>query len=261
MSNAFPGSITYQLIVREIESRYRGSVLGVLWSFLTPLFMLAIFTFVFAVVFRARWGGSTETSLTEYALILFAGLTAFSLFSEVFGRAPMLVTSQPNLVKKVVFPLHVLAVVALGSALFQAGISFAVLIAFQVTIGSGFHWPTLLVPFLIVPLCLFTLGVAWFLSSLGVYVRDVGQIIPPVVTALMFLSPIFYPVTALPEWIRPVASYSPIAYSVETVRDAMIFGRLPEVVSYLVALAGGLAVAGLGFAFFQKTRKGFADVL
>jgi lipopolysaccharide transport system permease protein len=154
-----------------------------------------------------------------------------------------------------------LAVVALGSALFQAGISLAVLIACQIAIGSGFHWPTLVVPLLIFPLCLFTLGLAWFLSALGVFVRDVGQIIPPIVTALLFLSPIFYPVSALPEWIHPVLSYSPIAYSVEAVRDATIFGRVPGLVSYLMALAGGLAVAVLGFAFFHKTRKGFADVL
>lgn len=250
-----------QLMARDIESRYRGSVLGVLWSFLTPLFMLAVFTFVFGVVLRARWGGGEETSIREFALILFAGLTTFNLFAEVVSRAPSLVTSQPNLVKKVVFPLEILPVVALGSALFQAGIALVILLAFQIAIGSGFHWAALLVPVLVVPLCLFTLGLGWFLAAFGVYVRDVGQIIPPIVTALMFLSPIFYPSSALPEWIRPVVAYSPIAYSVETVRDAVIFGRLPDAASFLVALAAGLAVAALGLAFFQKTRKGFADVL
>ena len=254
-------ALAASLIAREIATRYRGSVLGVLWSFLTPLLLLAVFTFVFAVVFQTRWGVGGETSVGEFALALFAGLTTFNLFSEVVGRAPILVTSQPNLVKKVVFPLEVLPVVALGSALFQAGIAMAMLVIFQVALGTGFHATTLLVPLLVVPLCLVTLGLAWFLAALGVYVRDIGQIVPPVVTALMFLSPIFYPVSALPAWLRPIVAYSPIAYSVETVREAVIFGRLPGAASFLIALAGGLAVAALGLAFFWKTRKGFADVL
>lgn len=253
--------VVIQFIVREIEVRYRGSVLGVLWSFLTPLFMLAVFTYVFAVVFRSRWGDQGEASLGEYALILFAGLTTFNLFAEVFGRSPLLVIAQPNLVKKVVFPLHVLPVVAMGSALFQAAISFVVLLGFQVVIGSGLHAAALLIPLFIVPLCLLTLGVAWFLAALGVYVRDIGQLIPPLVTALMFFNPVFYPTSALPAWIRPLATYSPVAFSIETVREAVIFGRLPDAVSFAFATVAGVVVAFLGFAFFQKTRKGFADVL
>jgi lipopolysaccharide transport system permease protein len=255
------GQILTQLIQREIAIRYRGSVLGVLWSFLTPLLLLAVFTFVFAVVFRARWGTGGETSVREFALILFAGLTTFNLFSEVVGRAPIMVTSQPNLVKKVVFPLEVLPVVALGSALFQAGIAMAMLVVFQIALGTGFHATALLVPLLVVPLCLVTLGLSWFLAALGVYVRDVGQVVPPLLTALMFLNPVFYPASALPDWIRPLAVYSPLAYSVEAVRGAVIFGTVPDPVPWMVALAGGLGVAALGFAFFQKTRKGFADVL
>ena len=250
-----------QLLQREIEARYRGSVLGVLWSFLTPLLLLAIFTFVFAVVFKARWGTGGETSVQEFALILFAGLTTFNLFSEVAARAPALVTSQPNLVKKVVFPLEVLPVVALGSALFQAGIAMVMLVVFQIGLGTGFHATALLVPLLVLPLCLVTLGLSWFLSALGVYVRDVGQVVPPLITALMFLNPVFYPASALPDWIRPLATYSPLAYSVEAVRGAVIFGTVPDPAPWLVALVAGLAVAALGYAFFQKTRKGFADVL
>jgi len=253
--------VVVQLIVREIEARYRGSLLGLLWSFLTPLFMLAVFTFVFAVVFRARWPGQEETSLRDFALILFAGLTTFNLFGEVFGRAPTLVTAQPNLVKKVIFPLHVLPVVALGSALFQTAVSLVVLFGFQVTVGSGFHPAILLAPLLLLPLALFSLGLAWFIAAFGVYVRDIGQVIAPLTTALMFLSPVFYPASALPEWIRPLATYSPIAFSIETVREAVIFGRLPAAASFAVATAAGIVVAGLGLAFFQKTRKGFADVL
>ncbi|MCC6886913.1 MAG: ABC transporter permease, partial [Hyphomicrobiales bacterium] len=223
-------------------------------------FMLAVFTFVFAVVFRARWG-DTHASTKEFALIIFSGLTTFNLFAETVSRAPTLVTGQPNFVKKVVFPLELLPVVALASALFQALIAAIVLIAFQIAFGTGFHAATFLAPVLIVPLCLFTLGLAWFLAAVGVYVRDVGQLIQPIVTALLFLSPIFYPSTSLPAWFRPVAANNPLAYSIETVRDAVIFGLVPSLSPWLLALAGGLLTAALGYAFFQKTRKGFADVL
>lgn len=253
-------SLINQLIWREIESRYRGSLLGVVWSFATPLFMLAVFTFVFAVVFKARWG-QEQASTAEFALIIFAGLTTFNLFSEMVSRAPTLITAQPNLVKKVVFPLHILPVVALGSALFQAAVATVILVVFQVALGSGFHSATLLLPLLVLPLCLFTLGAAWFLAALGVYVRDISQVMPPLVTALMFLSPIFYPSSNLPEWIRPFAANNPLAFSIETVREAVIFGRLPNPFLWVLGVGGGCIIAALGYAFFEKTRKGFADVL
>jgi lipopolysaccharide transport system permease protein len=251
----------FLLVRRQVEQRYRGSVLGVLWSFLTPLLQLAVFTFVFAVVFQARWGAVGSTSTLEFAIILFAGLTTFTLFAEVVSGAPALVVSQPNLVKKVVFPLEILPIVALAAALFQAGIAFVVLMALQIGFGSGLHLSALLVPVLILPLCLFTLGLAWFLAALGVYVRDVGQIIPPIVTALMFLTPIFYPTANLPVWLRPYMTYNPLAFSVEEVRNAVVFGTLPDPVLWLLGCAGGLGVAALGYLFFQKTRRGFADVL
>jgi lipopolysaccharide transport system permease protein len=243
-----------------VEARYRGSLLGVVWSFITPLFMLAVFTFVFAIVLRARWGAA-EASTTSFALIIFAGLVTFNLFAEVVSSAPTLITAQPNLVKKVVFPLEILPAVALCGALFHGAIASIILFAFQIIFGSGFHFAALLLPLLVVPLCLFTLGIGWFLAALGVYVRDVGQIVQPLVTALMFLSPIFYPSSNLPDWIRPVAANNPLAFSIETVRDAVIFGTLPDPIFWTIGLVGGLVTAALGYAFFQKTRKGFADVL
>jgi lipopolysaccharide transport system permease protein len=249
------------LTTRAIEQRYRGSALGVLWSFLTPLFLLAVFTFVFAVVFQARWGAGQAGGTLEFAIILFAGLTTFTIFAEVVSSAPVMIIGQPNLVKKVVFPLEILPVVALGAALFQAAIAFVLLMALQIGFGGGFHATALLVPVLIVPLCLFILGLGWGLAALGVYVRDVGQVIPPIVTALMFLTPIFYPASTLPDWLRPYMTFNPLAFSVEAVRNAVVFGRLPDLGSWLLGLAGGLAVAALGYFFFQKTRKGFADVL
>lgn len=253
-------SLTSQLIRREIEGRYRGSLLGALWNFVTPLFMLGIFTFVFAVVLKARWG-ATPASTTEFALIIFAGLTTFNLFAEVAGRAPSLIVSQPNLVTKVVFPLEILPVVTLGAAAFHALIAMAILLCFQFTLEGGVHMAALLVPALVLPLCLFTLGLAWLLAALGVYVRDMIQLMPTIVTAIMFLSPIFYPAASLPEWIRPVATNNPLAYSIEAVRDAVIFGTIPPLGPWVLGMVGGAVVAALGYLFFQKTRKGFADVL
>jgi lipopolysaccharide transport system permease protein len=253
-------SLTATLTLRAIEQRYRGSMLGVLWAFLTPIFMLLIYTFVFGVVFQSRWGSGTGSTV-EFAIILFAGITTFTLFSEVVSSAPALITGQPNLVKKIVFPLEILPLVSLGGALFQALIAYVVVLALQIGLGSGFHLATLALPVLIVPLCLFALGLAWFLAALGVYVRDVQQLIAPVVTALMFLSAVFFPLSALPDWLEPAMAFNPIISAVEMTRNAIVFGTLPDPANFLAGSAAGLFSAFLGLMFFRKTRHGFADVL
>ena len=252
--------LTWQMARREVEARYRGSSLGLFWSLANPLMMLAVFTFVFAVVFQARWGQDT-TSTFGFAIITFAGLIVFNLFGEVVLKSPTLITLQPNLVKKVVFPLAILPIVALFAALFHAAVALVLLLVVQTFFGSGFHATALLVPLFLMPLVLFTLGISWFLSALGVYVRDIGQIVSPLMTMLMFLSPIFYPVSALPEWIRPMAAVNPLAMTIEQVRDALILGRGPDVGAWVLAACCSVVIAAAGFAFFRKTRKGFADVL
>lgn len=252
--------LIWQLARREVEARYRGSSLGILWSIANPLMMLAVFTFVFSVVFQARWG-QENASIFGFAIVTFAGLIIFNLFAEVINKSATLVTSQPNLVKKVVFPLAILPLVATASALFHTAVAMVLLLLIQSVFGSGFHLTALLAPVLLAPLLLFTLGIAWFLSALGVYVRDVGQIVAPLTTMLMFLSPIFYPVGALPDWIRPFAAVNPLAMTIEQVRGAMIFGNLPDAGTWALATASGLLAAALGFLFFRKTRRGFADVL
>lgn len=253
-------SLAVTLIRRAIEERYRGSVLGVLWAFLTPVFMLMVFTFVFGVVLQTRWGSGTGSTL-EFAIILFTGLTTFALFNEVVSAAPGLVTGQPNLVKKIVFPLEILPLVSLGCALFQALIAFVVLLALQIGFGSGFHLAVLALPVMLVPLCLFSLGLAWFLAALGVYVRDVAQIIQPVMTAFMFLSAVFFPLSALPQWLQPAMAFNPLANAVEAVRNAIVFGTFPSLEGLLAGIAAGLVTAMMGLMFFRKVRHGFADVL
>lgn len=258
------GSLTLQLARREIAARYRGSALGIVWSLLTPLFMLAVYTFVFGTVFNARWPAATgqgERSTAEFAAILFAGLTVFQLFADVINRAPGLILENVNYVKKVVFPLATLPMAALATTLFDTAVRLAVLLFFVAIVRGGIPATALLLPVVLAPYMLLVLGLAWFLSALGVYVRDVAQVVAPLVTAMMFLSPIFFPSTALPEWLQPVLALNPVALPVEASRAVLIWGTAPDWSGLAVYSFVSGAVATLGLVWFQKTRKGFADVL
>ncbi|MBC7962533.1 MAG: ABC transporter permease [Steroidobacteraceae bacterium] len=245
---------------REIVGRYRGSVMGILWSFFNPVFMLTIYTFVFSVVFKAKWVAASD-SKTEFAMILFAGLIVFNLFSETVTRAPSLILSNVNYVKKVVFPLEILPVVSILSSCFHALVSIGVLILFRLIVGSGFSLTTALFPIIIAPLLLLSLGISWFLAALGVYLRDVSQTIGLAMTALMFLSPIFFPVTSLPEKYRVLVYLNPLSFIIEQGREVLIFSHLPDWGGLLIFSAFSCVTALLGFAWFQKARTGFADVL
>lgn len=248
------------LIRRESLGRYRGSILGVAWSFLHPLLMLAVYTFVFSVVFRARWGVANE-SQTTFALILYAGLLIFNLFAETVNRSPTLILQNVNFVKKVVFPLEVLPMIAFGSALVHSVASALVWLVFYGLLFGAPSPTILLLPVVLLPLALLALGLSWFFASLGVYLRDVVQVVGVAVTTLMFLTPIFYPASALPETLQEMLYLNPMALIVEQARSVMFWGRAPnwEQWSKLFLFSG--LIAWMGFAWFQKTRKGFADVL
>lgn len=245
---------------REIIGRYKGSAMGLAWSFITPLFMLAIYTFVFSVVFQARWGTSEE-SKTQFAVVLFAGLIVHTLFSDVINRAPQLVLGNVNYVKKVVFPLEILPVVQLLSATFHALVSVVVLIAAQLVFQGSLPITALLLPVVLLPFLLLTLGLAWCLASLGVFVRDVGQTISLVTSVMLFMSPVFFPVQSLPPALQPWMHLNPLTFVIEQVREVVVWGRLPDWQGLAVYSLASIATAWLGFAWFQKTRKGFADVL
>ncbi|MBP2547679.1 lipopolysaccharide transport system permease protein [Neorhizobium galegae] len=247
-------------IRREVLGRYRGSFLGVFWSFFNPLLMLSVYTFVFSSVLKAKWG-TGGGSKAEFALVLFAGLMTFNLFAETINRASGLIVGNPNYVKKVVFPLEILPTVVLGSALFHLIVSLSVwFLAYLVFYGLP---PATVVffPLVLLPLCIFTLGISWILASLGVYLRDVSQFIGVATTALMFLSPVFYPASALPDDMRIFLYLNPLTPAIELSRDVLFWGKAPDFP--LLGLYGlaSLAVAWVGFAWFQATRKGFADVL
>jgi lipopolysaccharide transport system permease protein len=246
---------------REVLSRYRGSVLGLAWSFFNPLLMLVIYTFVFSGIFKARWEGGGEESKVNFAIFLFVGLIIHGLFAECLNRAPGLILSNVNYVKKVVFPLEILAWVALGSALFHATISLVVMLAAKWAFGHALSWTILLVPVVFIPLMLGTIGLTWFLASIGVYLRDVDQTISIITTALLFLSPVFYPVSALPENYRIVIWLNPLTFVIEQARRILIWGELPDWSGLAVYTLASVTVAWLGFWWFQKTRRGFADVV
>ncbi len=248
------------LTKREVIGRYRGSLLGILWSFFNPVFMLIVYTFVFSVVFKARWSGGSE-SRTEFALVLFAGMIVFGLFSECINRAPGLILANANYVKKVIFPLEILPFVSLGAATFHFLVSIAVWLLFYLIFFGLPHATALLLPIILLPLALFTLGASWILASLGVYLRDVGQIVGVFTTALLFLSPIFYPVTALPAQYQTLLHLNPLTPVIEQTRAILVWGQLPDFHFWAITMIAGALSASLGFTWFQKTRKGFADVL
>lgn len=254
--------LVLQMVRREIASRYRGSFLGLLWSFVTPLLMLAIYTFVFGVVFKVRLAQAEGIgNKFEFALLLFAGLIVFNLFSECLSRAPTLILNNTNYVKRIIFPLEILPWVTLGAGLFHAGISYGVLFIFLMAAGQSLSWTVLLLPIILLPFIFFTLGLTWFLASVGVFVRDIGQFIGLVLTMLLFMSPIFYPASALPESVREYLFLNPLTFIIEQSRAVILFGRLPDWSGLTIYYAISLLVAWSGFLWFQKTRKGFADVL
>ncbi|KXU90930.1 sugar ABC transporter permease [Paraburkholderia monticola] len=250
-----------QMARRDVIGRYKGSVMGVMWSFFNPLLLLTIYTFVFSVVFKARWGGTLPASKTEFALLLFVGMIVHTLFAETLTQAPMLIVNNVSYVKKIIFPLEILPVTALGTALFHACVSLAVWLAFFVLFNGFIHWTVIFMPLVLLPLIMLTVGIAWALASLGVFLRDVAQPISLIMTVLLFASPVFYPITALPVTIRPWLMLNPLTLIIEQARAVLLFGQLPDWSALAIYGAVALVIAWLGYAWFQKTRKGFADVI
>lgn len=253
-------SLIMLLARREVLGRYRGSVLGLLWSFFHPLLMLAVYTFVFSVVFEMRWPGG-DHSRAEFALVLFIALISFNLFAECVNRAPGLILANPNYVTKVLFPLETLPIVVMLSALFHAAIGVFVWLVFAFFVVGVPPATIFLLPLVWMPLVLYAIGVSWFLASLGAYLRDVSQIVSVMTTVLLFLSPIFYSIDSVPVQYRGLMHANPLADSIEQIRGVMIWGQAPDWMDWSIHLCVSLSIAWLGFTWFQKTRGGFSDVL
>jgi lipopolysaccharide transport system permease protein len=254
-------ALILQLSKREVSLRYRGSFLGLAWSFFNPLLMLAVYTYMFTVVFASRWGVEAGERTGNFTILLFIGIIVHGIFAECVGRAPGLVLNNANYVKKVVFPLEILPWVALCSTLFHAGVSVVMLLAAQLLLSHSITATALFFPILVVPLMLITMGFAWFLAATGVYLRDVSQTVGLFTTVLLFLSPVFYPRSALRPEFQKWLSLSPITFALEEGRKALVFGQSPDLAGWALYMLVGLMVAWMGFWWFQKSRKGFADVL
>jgi lipopolysaccharide transport system permease protein len=250
-----------QFTRREIEGRYKGSFLGLFWSFVNPLVLLLIYTFVFGVVFAARWPNAKTNNLSEFAITLFCGITAYNIFSESVGKAATLVVGVPNYVKKVVFPLEVLPVSTLGAALFHAGVSLAILLVANVLIGGAFQWTLLFLPLVILPLLLLCLALSWFLASLGVFVRDINYTVALAIQVLFFLTPIFYAIESIPEPYRTIIGFNPLTSIIENVRRVVLWGLAPLWGAWALSLFVTGVLMVLGYAWFMKTKKAFADVI
>lgn len=253
--------LIWQMARREVVGRYHGSVMGLAWSFFNPVLTLMVYTFVFSIVFKARWGTGGDESKTQFAVVLFVGMIVNGLFAEVVNRAPALILSNVNYVKKVVFPLEILPAVSICAALFHSLISLGVLLIVFAIFNGYLHWTAVLIPLVLLPLAVLTLGLAWMLASLGVFLRDVGQTINIVTMVMMFLSPVFYPITAVPKEFRPFIMVNPLTFIIEQARQVLIWGHLPNWVGLGIYTFTAAIIAWFGYAWFQKTRKGFADVL
>jgi lipopolysaccharide transport system permease protein len=249
-----------QLSKRGIQSRYRGSVLGMFWSLLTPLLMLLVYSFVFSVVFKAKWNhpGAEDAN---FGVILFSGMIIHALFSEPMVLSSTSITGNTQYVKKVVFPLEIMAWSTTIVASFQALISFFILIIFMLLSGMTIHPTLLLFPVVVAPLILFSIGLGWILSSLTVFVRDIAQLVGIVSTIALFISPVFYPVERLPLPWQTIIYLNPISYIVDQMRRIAIYGEMPDWGGLGIYTLVSLLVAWTGLNIFQRLRAGFADVL
>lgn len=246
-----------QLIKRDVLLRYRGAMFGVAWIFLSPLFMLGIFAYVFGQIFQARW--PQQANGQPFWLLLYSGLITFNIFAETVSKAPAAVRGYPSYVKKIIFPVQILPVVPLGAALVHGAFNFLILLAALAWTGS-LHGQVLLFPLLLLPVLMLALGLSWFVAAWGVFIKDMTQIVPMFLQMLMFLSPVFYPVSAVPTALRPIYQFNPLSSVIETTRS-VVTGQPIEWSAWGVAFGFCLGFAILGYAFFQHSREEFADVL
>lgn len=253
--------LVYQFTRRDIEGRYRGSFLGLLWSFINPLVTLFIYTFAFGVVVKTRWPQARTDSLGEFAVVLLCGVATFGVFTETLNRASTAIIGVPNYVKKVVFPLEILPVSLLGTSLFHFLINLGILTVASVLVNGTLIWTIVLVPVVLLPLLFVTLGMAWFLASLGVFIRDISYSVGLVTQVLFFLTPTLYPLDAIPEPFKTIVLFNPLTPIVQSFRDVILWGVVPDLVNLAVWLFISGVIMVLGYAWFMKTKKAFADVI
>lgn len=247
---------------RQLQGQYRGTQLGVVWNALSPLLLLAAYTLVFSTILNVRLSGRENEGPLDYAILLFVGLMVFQAFSQPISQAPTLVTSKPNLVKKVVFPLEILPVTTMLAALASSGVGLGIVMIVHLVRGGSIGWWALAFPLVLVPIILITVGVGWMLGSLGVFIRDLQPLVGTIVQRLLFfLTPIFYSLENIPESFRPLMHLNPLTGVVDGARNTLIFDRPPDWVPLGIWFVASLVIWQVGYVVFAKGRRGFADVL
>lgn len=254
-------ALILMLTRRDIEARYRGSALGTAWMLAAPLVTLAVYTFVFSFVFQGKWNGIINQGYKGYAIILFSGLVIFNFFSECLNRAPNIVRDNVNYVKKIVFPLELLSVIYCLSSMFQMFVNYIILLAFYVLLIGVPPWTVLIFPFFLLPLFIFSLAITWLFSSLGVFLPDIKQVTGIMSTVLMFISPVFYSITAIPEKYRYLMYLNPLTFVLEQNKDLLFRGLISNIDTYIYSLIASLFFMVCCYIWFMKTKKAFADVL
>ena len=250
-----------QMLKREIQQRYRGSQLGFIWAFMYPIMMLLVYTFVFGLVMRVRWGVEGQENI-EFGVILFSGLLCHGFLAEVFKNSVGMITGNAQYVKKVVFPLEILSLVKVTDAFIHMLLGLLILIVVFLLTGGTLYWTVVLIPLVIAPFIMFLLGASWFISVLGVYMRDLSQVMGVLVTMMLFLGPIVYPFSSVPEQLKVYILWlNPLTIIVEQFRAVLLFGRLPDWGLLGVYSLLSISMLVLGAWFFNKTRDGFADVI
>ncbi len=250
-----------QLTIREIHGRYKGAIAGIAWSLFNPLLMLLVYTTVFSGIFKSRWGIAADDSHQDFALMLFAGLIIHGVLADCLMRGPGLILSNSNFVKKVVFPLEILPWITVLAAIFHCVISLLVLVVGNILVNGTFYPTLIALPMVMLPLALLCLGAVYLLAATGVFVRDLSQSMGVLVTLTLFLSPVFYPVSAVPSGLQEIVANSPLTLLIDSIRGIAILGLWPSFSDLVIHLGGSLLFAWCGFWWFQKTRRGFADVL
>jgi len=248
-----------QLVRREFSTRYRGSVLGIFWAVLNPVITVLVFSFLFGVVFRARWG--TEPTAPNFVIIVLVGMIIHGMLAESLGQAPNLVLGRLSYVKKVVFPLEVLPIVTVVTALINAAVGMTVVLAANGVLQGSIVPTVLLLPVVLVPFILLITGIVLFVGAFGVYVRDLTQIVNFLNMITLFLAPVFYPISVVPEQYRVLLFLNPLTFILEQARDVMLFGRLPDWSGLAIYTVIAFGFAWLRLWWFQRARKGFADVM
>lgn len=255
------GTLLRQFTLRDILARYRGSYLGVFWSLLRPLGLLTVYVVVFGFILQPQLGSGAGGSKLDFVLSLFCGLILFDFFAESVGRAPTLILSRPNFVTKVVFPLEILPLSAVAAALLQMVISFVPFFCGVLLVRGSVPATVALLPLVLVPLICLALGLSWLLSSLGVFVRDINAAVPLLLVVMMFASAIFYSLSSVPPQFRFFFDLNPLAALVDDARSVVLLGRAPAWGRFGAVFAAGIVVAASGYAFFMRTKRGFADVI